>query len=292
MRLTRALSGFATALAVLTASVAAYAGTVVSQKLPSPTLGRDWVYNVYLPDGYDTGKLRYPVMYLLHGNGGDENEWVAKGEAQKTIDRLIADGLMPPAVVVLPSATTTWYVDRKEPMETAFLKDLMPEVEKRFRVINERMGRVIGGVSMGGYGALRFALKNPEMFASAALVAPAIYVPEPPETSSARRVGVFGAERYDPEVWKALNYPTLLDAFLAKKISLPVHFSSGDHDEFQIEFHATTLHKVWRDNKIPAELRIIDGAHNWDAFKQLLPDAVRYAFQTVRRPELVSGVGQ
>ena len=95
MRLTRALSGFATALAVLTASVAAYAGTVVSQKLPSPTLGRDWVYNVYLPDGYDTGKLRYPVMYLLHGNGGDENEWVAKGEAQKTIDRLIADGLMP-----------------------------------------------------------------------------------------------------------------------------------------------------------------------------------------------------
>jgi S-formylglutathione hydrolase FrmB len=261
MRLTRALTGFAAAVAVMAASVAAYAGTVVSQKFASPTLGRDWVYNVYLPDGYDTGKLRYPVMYLLHGNGGDENEWVAKGEAQKTVDRLIADGLMPPAVIVLPSATTTWYVDRKEPMETAFLKDLMPEVEKKFRVINERMDRVIGGVSMGGYGALRFALKNPEMFASVALVAPAIYVPEPPETSSARRVGVFGAERYDPEVWKSLNYSGLLDAFLAKKISLPVHFSSGDHDEFQIQYHATNLHKVWRD-KIPAELRIVDGAHN------------------------------
>lgn len=292
MRLTRALSGLATALAVTVASVAAYAGTVVSQKFASPTLGRDWVYNVYLPDGYDTGKLRYPVMYLLHGNGGDENEWVAKGEAQKTVDRLIADGLMPPAVIVLPSATTTWYVDRKEPMETAFLKDLMPEVERKFRVINERMGRVIGGVSMGGYGALRFALKNPEMFAAAALVAPAIYVPEPPETSSARRVGVFGADRYDPEVWKSLNYPGLLDAFLAKKISLPVHFSSGDHDDFQIEYHATNLHKVWRDNKIPAELRIIDGAHNWDAFKLLFPDAVRYVFQTVRRPEMVSAPSQ
>ena len=292
MRLTRALSGLATALAVMVASVAAYAGTVVSQKFASPTLGRDWVYNVYLPDGYDTGKLRYPVMYLLHGNGGDENEWVAKGEAQKTVDRLIADGLMPPAVIVLPSATTTWYVDRKEPMETAFLKDLMPEVERKFRVINERMGRVIGGVSMGGYGALRFALKNPEMFAAAALVAPAIYVPEPPETSSARRVGVFGAERYDPEVWKALNYTTLLDTFLAKKISLPVHFSSGDHDDFQIEYHATNLHKVWRDNKLPAELRIIDGAHNWDAFKLLFPDAVRYVFQTVRRPEMVSAPSQ
>ncbi|WP_244627184.1 alpha/beta hydrolase-fold protein, partial [Microvirga tunisiensis] len=142
------------------------------------------------------------------------------------------------------------------------------------------------------YGSLRFALKNPEMFAAVALVSPAIYVPEPPETSSARRVGVFGAEQYDPEVWKSLNYPTLLDAFLAKKISMPVHFSSGDHDDFQIEYHATNLYKVWRDNKIPAELRIIDGAHNWDAFKQLLPDAMRYVFQTVRRPELVNGASQ
>jgi S-formylglutathione hydrolase FrmB len=292
MRFTRSLSRIVAALAVTMAAWSADAGTVVSQKFQSPTLKRDWVYNVYLPDGYDTGKLRYPVMYLLHGNGGDENEWVAKGEAQKTIDKLIADGLMPPAIIVLPSATTTWYVDRKEPMETAFLKDLMPEVEGKFRIMNDRMGRVIGGVSMGGYGSLRFALKNPEMFAAVALVSPAIYVPEPPETSSARRVGVFGAEQYDPEVWKSLNYPTLLDAFLAKKISMPVHFSSGDHDDFQIEYHATNLYKVWRDNKIPAELRIIDGAHNWDAFKQLLPDAIRYVFQTVRRPELVNGASQ
>ena len=59
MRLTRALTGFAAAVAVMAASVAAYAGTVVSQKFASPTLGRDWVYNVYLPDGCDTGKLRY-----------------------------------------------------------------------------------------------------------------------------------------------------------------------------------------------------------------------------------------
>ncbi len=95
MKLTRALGGIFTALAVTMAAWAADAGTVVSQKFQSPTLGRDWVYNIYLPDGYDTGKLRYPVMYLLHGNGGDENEWVAKGDAQKTIDRLIADGQMP-----------------------------------------------------------------------------------------------------------------------------------------------------------------------------------------------------
>ena len=52
------------------------------------------------------------------------------------------------------------------------------------------------------------------------------------------------------------------------------------------------LHNVWRDNKLPAELRIIDGAHNWDAFKALFPDAVRYVFQTVRRPEMVSGATQ
>ena len=121
------------------------------------------------------------LMYREAAEGGPAvaRFLAANGDALARIGRRLR--AMPPAVVVLPSATTSWYVDRKEPMETAFLKDLLPEVERRFRVINERMGRVIGGVSMGGYGALRFALKNPEMFASAALVSPAIYVPEPPD---------------------------------------------------------------------------------------------------------------
>ena len=274
--------------ASLSASWAADAGTVISQKFQSPTLNREWVYNVYLPDGYDSGKLRYPIMYLLHGNGADQNEWVTLGNMQPIVDELIRDGQMPPAVIVMPSATTTWYIDRKEMMETAFLKDLFPEVEGRFRVIKERAGRVIGGESMGGYGSLRFVLKYPEMFAAAALISPAIYNPEPPETSSARRVGVFGAEKYDPEVWKSYNYPTLLDGFFAKNITMPVYVGSGDDDDFMIESQAAAFYGLWRQKKQPGEFRVYNGPHSFEAFNAQFPEAVRYIFRYVRRPEAIS----
>jgi enterochelin esterase-like enzyme len=288
MRIASFMGGLIAALVALAAGGNAEAGTVVSQKFQSPTLNREWVYNVYLPDGYDSGKLRYPVMYLLHGNGADQNEWVVSGNMQQTVDQLIRDGQMPPAVIVMPSASTTWYVDRKEPMETAFLKDLFPEVESRFRVMKERSGRVIGGESMGGYGSLRFVLKYPEMFAAAALISPAIYNPEPPETSSARRVGVFGSPQYDTETWKSFNYPPLLDAFFAKNITMPIYVGSGDDDDFMIESQAAQFYSLWRQKKQPGEFRIYNGAHTFEAFNAQFPEAVRYIFRYVRRPEAVS----
>jgi S-formylglutathione hydrolase FrmB len=265
----------------------AEAGTIVSQHFQSAALGRDWTYNVYLPDGYESGKMRYPVFYLLHGNGGTENEWVVDGGIQHAADEMMDRGDIPPAVIVMPSASTTWYVDRKEKMETAIIQDLIPEVEKTFRVMNDRAGRVIGGESMGGYGALRFVLKYPEMFAAAALMSPAIYVPEPPPASSARRVGVFGtADQFDPEVWKSLNYPGLLEAFFAKKIGMPLYIDSGDHDDFMIEGQAPQLYEIWREHKQPAELRITAGTHSFGVWKKTVHEAMRFVFETVRRPEL------
>ena len=288
MVFTRFVWGLSAACAAISAACGAFASTVLSEKFHSPVLNRDWVYNVYLPDGYETGQMRYPVMYLLHGNGADQNEWVVSGHMQKTVDQLTRDRQMPPAVIVMPSATTTWYVDRKEMMETAFLKDLFPEIEAKYRVMGERTGRVIGGASMGGYGSLRFVLKYPEMFAAAALISPAIYNPEPPETSSARRVGVFGAEKFDPEIWKAFNYPALLDAFFAKNVAMPIYVGSGDDDDFMIETQAATFYGLWRQKKQPGELRIYNGPHSFEAFNAQFPEALRYIFRYVRRPEMVS----
>jgi len=281
------LAALAVAVITFIGTLPALAGTIVRHEFESPVLKRKFVANVYLPDGYDTSKLRYPIFYLLHGNSGDENDWPVKGGLQKTADALIASGDVPPVVIVMPAAGSTWYVDRKEQMETAFIKDVMPEFEKKYRVFSDRAGRVIGGLSMGGYGALRFALKYPEMFQSAALLSPAIYDPEPPETSSARRVNVFGAQTYDAAVWKELNYPTLIDGFLAKKIALPMYINSGDDDDFQIEYHATVLYSKLRAAKQPAELRIVNGAHVWPVWESTIGDAMKYVFQTVKRPGLI-----
>ena len=271
------------------AAAAAQASTLVSRHFASAALGREWTYNVYLPDGYDSGRERYPVFYLLHGNGADENEWVVQGGIQQTADEMMRRGEIPYAVIVMPSASTTWYVDAKEKMETAIIHDLIPEVEKSYRVMTDRAGRVIGGESMGGYGSLRFVLKYPEMFAAAALMSPAIYVTEPPLNSSARRVGVFvTGDQFDPEVWKSFNYPGLLDGFFAKKITMPLYIDSGDHDDFNIEGQAPRLYEVWREHKQPAELRIVGGTHSFGVWKATIHEAMRFIFETVRRPELLN----
>jgi len=285
MRALRSLLLIALAFAF---SLPATAGVVLSREFDSPALQRKWSYAVYLPEGYETSTLRYPVLYLLHGHGGNLYDWVNQGHIQQTADALIAQGDIPPAIIVMPDAGTTWYVDRKEKMETAVIQDLVGDVERNFRVIVARNGRLLAGLSMGGYGSLRFALKYPEMFAAAALLSPAIYDPEPPPPSGARRAGVFGASEFDPQVWRELNYPALWDAFLAKKITVPLYINSGDDDENFIEAEAARLYTLLRRNGQPAELRIVDGPHRWTVWESTIGDAMCYIFRYASRPALAA----
>lgn len=276
-------------LAAAACSFQAAASEVLSAEVKSPALGRALTYNVYLPTGYaENPHVRYPVMYLLHGNNGHRNDWPVKGKMQRTVDDLVANGDIPPAIFIMPDANTNWYVDLKEKMETAFVQDLMPHVEKTYRTINSREGRVIGGLSMGGYGALRFVLKYPEKFQAAALLSPAIYNPEPPADSSARHVKVFAEPNtdgaYSKQVWQQYNYPSLMESFLAKGIKVPMYINSGDDDEFAIESDATLLYSQLRKAKQPAELRIVNGKHEWMVWETTLGDSLKYVFRTVQRP--------
>lgn len=272
------------------AALVAHAGTVESAEFKSAVLGRSWAFNVYLPTGYDpNGPLRYPVLYLLHGNGADRNEWTQKGRIRRTADALIESGEIPPAIIVMPDAGTSWYVDLKEPLESAFFLELIPVIEKNYRALATRDARLIGGLSMGAYGALRYALKYPEKFHAAALLSPAVYAPEPPENSSARTARVFAVPGSDgafsAEIWKANNYPALFDAFLRKGIKVPMYVNSGDDDEFFIEGQAVQLYELLRKNRQPAELRIVNGRHDWAVWESTAADALRYIFQGVRRPQ-------
>lgn len=282
----RSLLSSAAALLALALSLHATAGTIVEREFRSAALSRNWSYTVYLPTGYESSNLRYPVLYLLHGNGGNRYSWINDGHIQQTADVLIARGDIPPCLIVMPDAGTSWYVDRKENMETAVTKDLIADVEQNWRALSTRTGRLVGGLSMGGYGAMRLSLKYPEMFAAAALLSPAIYNPEPPETSSARRVGVFGSPDYDPAVWKEYNYPALWDAYIAKKMPVPMYINSGDDDDFFIEHEVAQFYFLLRTNKQPAELRIVDGAHVWTVWESTIGDAMKYIFRYAERPAM------
>lgn len=273
---------FSLAVAALAgASLSAQAGQVYADKAPSAALGRDVPFTVYLPDGYAQSTTAYPVVYLLHGAGGDENEWHTKGGAPETLDGLIKRGLMRPSVVIMPTAgPASWWTDgAAEKAGTAIMKDLLPYVEARYRVQKERSGRAIGGLSMGGYGALNLSLRYPESFCAAAVISPAIYDPLPPETSAARKAPQFVRNgQFDADTWKSLNYASQIDTYKAGKTRVPMWIVSGDHDYLGIAPMSANLY--WRLYQIQpkqVELRIVDGDHEWLVFRDALPEALQYA---------------
>ena len=142
----------------------------------SSTVGTERTTLVYTPPGYSSEK-NYPVLYLLHGIGGDEFEWLNNGHPEVILDNLYADGKVEPMIVVLPNgramkddrATGNIYgADKVEAFanfENDLLKDLIPFIENKYPVIADREHRAIAGLSMGGGQSLNFGLGNLDVFA-------------------------------------------------------------------------------------------------------------------------------
>jgi enterochelin esterase-like enzyme len=260
-------------------SALAHASEIVTETFKSDAIARDYKYTVYLPDAYKTGDQRFPILYLLHGAGGDENEWVAKGGLRETMDALIARRLIQPMVVVMPGHTGAWWVDgAKDKGETALVKEVMPHAEAKYRVTAATGGRLIAGLSAGGYGALNLMMKYPKMFAATAILSPAIYDPVPPGNSSGVRNPPFQKDgKFDADLWKSLNYPVHIEAYKKSGTIVPLYINSGDHDMFGIALQAATLYDRLRSHQPKAiELRVVDGDHEWMVWRDTLPDALQF----------------
>lgn len=269
--------------AALTVEPSRPRGRLITERVASATLKRDIPLIVYLPPGYDHGAGRYPVVYLLHGAGGDERDWTGPASMQQLADRLIAAGAMPPAIIAMPGCRECWWVDgRRDRAETAFWSDLVAAVDVRYRTVGTRDGRFIAGLSAGGYGAIRFALKYPDRIGAVAAMSPAIYADTPPAASAARKQPPFLRTdgSFDEELWDARNYPSLLPAYLAQKYRVPMYLTAGDHDALGIAYETALLHKRLLETQASiAELRVLDGDHNWKLWSATLADALTFLFR-------------
>jgi endo-1,4-beta-xylanase len=142
----------------------------------SKILGADVSYLVYLPPDYDKETQRYPVIYWLHGLGGNQRGGAAMFVPQ--VDKAIRQGALPPAIVVsVNGMVTSFYCDwvnGKMPIESVIVKDLVPHIDQTYRTIAQREGRVIQGYSMGGFGAAHLAFKYPDVFGTVVVDAGAL----------------------------------------------------------------------------------------------------------------------
>ena len=163
----------------------------------SKVLGREVSYLVYLPPGYEQGTQRYPVIYWLHGMGGNQ-----RGGAMMFVPHVeaaIKEGVLPPAIVVLVNGMVkSFYCDSSDgqcPMESVIIQDLIPHVDGAYHTIARREGRVIEGYSMGGYGAGHLGFKYPEIFGTVVINAGALIDPSLANIpKDGPMFGVFGAD--------------------------------------------------------------------------------------------------
>jgi enterochelin esterase-like enzyme len=265
----------------------------------SETLERTYQYKVYLPEGYDRSEQSYPVIYLLHGRGDTMAAWL---NVRSTFDELIANESIPPMIAILPDMPSSdrgnYYVDSAytgmlyhgEAVETAFFTDLIPHVDSSYRTLAQRESRMVGGYSMGGYGAIRYSLAHPDTFMGAIVLSSAVYTPLPPKDSSTREFGAFGddVDLFNEDIYTRLNYPALLSDF-SSEYRLNLFIAVGDDEwkhpdledrEHDLDFESHRFfNSVSRVPSIVSEFRVYDGGHDWDVWQTGFIEGIRYLSQ-------------
>lgn len=241
-------------------------------------------YDVILPRDYRTTTTRYPVLYLLHGHGGHYTDWPTRAN--------IADyASQYRLIVVMPEGNNSWYVDGarglNDKYESYILQELVPDVDKRFRTIQSRYGRAIAGLSMGGYGAIKYGLKHPAMFAFAGSMS-----------------GAFGVTRYTQTEMGGANWEPFMSTFgplgsetrkandvfeiaralsPARVASLPYfYFDCGTEDAAQHFKANRELSEIFLEKKIPHEYRELPGNHSWGYWDQQVQEVLRIATEKLK----------
>lgn len=257
--------------------------------LPSKILGSDRKYAVYLPAGYENSQRHYPVLYLLHGGGDDQTGWVQFGEVQAIADKAFADLKATQMIIIMPDANTGkrgYFNDVNGDFnyEDFFFQELMPFVEKKYRIKSEKKYRAVAGLSMGGGGSYFYAMHHPELFSSACPLSAAVRN-ESMDDFRARLKTQNIIIKDETKVQAYYDRHTALVQLEKNKIedlkSVKWYFDCGD-DDFLFEGNSL-VHIAFRKKEIPHEFRIRDGAHNWTYWRTSLPDVLSFVSDTFRQ---------
>ncbi|MGE5185397.1 MAG: alpha/beta hydrolase [Acidobacteriota bacterium] len=301
-------------------------GRVTTERFHSTALGVDKDYVVYLPADYETSGKHYPVFYYLHGLGGNEHDWVEGGHLAETADKL---GLA--AIVVMPDGDDAFYADgvapidyaacmkdasglflqkqraktcvKKRDYETYITKDLVAEVDGKYRTLATKQGRAIAGLSMGGFGALELSLRHTDEYAAAAShsgIDALLYVgPHPyvagkvelledvkqwgvsapiPDLNPWMR-GIFGD---DLATWQQHD-----PAYLAQQLApgaLALYLDCGTEDIFALNDGALYLHDLLLARKIDHAFYIGPGHHDFRFWVARLPESLKFLRDHTAKP--------
>lgn len=247
----------------------------------SRVLKRPVRYCVYLPSGYDAAvktkpSRHYPVLYFLHGLGDNEQTLFNSG-GWTLLDDLRHHHKMGDFLIVAPEGRRSFYINSAD--ETVrysdfFLQEFMPMIEKKYSIRAGRQGRAISGISMGGYGALRFAFAYPKLFSAVSAQSAALITESPRELDSAGRTGapilsvlgpVFG-NPIEVRHWNENNPLLLAKKNAAALRTMAIYFNCGQEDNYGFEKGAAELHEELAKEHVKHEYHAYPGDHSLTYF--------------------------
>lgn len=277
-------------LSFIAAGQVAEAPRVETVQFKSNLVGKMLPYSYVLPPRYASAENRtrsYPVLYLLHGLSGHYDNWFSK-------TRLAEYAAEYQMIIVTPEGNDGWYTDSAtvsaDKYETYILQELIPDVESRFRASKRREGRSVAGLSMGGYGALKFAVKYPDKFIFAASLSGAL-------DAAARSEGDqrFAWEYLRTSIMQTFAAPgsaTRADNDLHKLVrllpverlpSLPfIYLDCGTEDGLLATNRE--LATILLERKIPHEYRQLPGNHSWQYWDTQVREVLKIAAQKMTLP--------
>jgi S-formylglutathione hydrolase FrmB len=278
--------------AIATAKTEVAASRVETIQFESKLIGKILPYKVLLPTDYEQPTqraTRYPVLILLHGFGGNHNDWLSRTK--------LADYAAPyRLIIVTPQGHNSWYTDSatvaSDKYETYIAQELIADVQKRFRTVEAREGRGVAGLSMGGYGALKFGLKHAEKFALAASMSGAVAaaswrseddLPQFPVLRQSM-LQTFGAANSSTK--NANDLFQLVRAYPTDRIaSLPfLYLDCGTEDELQLLAPNRALANIFVERKIPHEYRQLPGGHRWNYWDAQIQEVLQLSAKKLSLP--------
>jgi S-formylglutathione hydrolase FrmB len=261
------------------------ASRVECGKIPSKYVMAEVSYCALLPPSFDANKSKtFPILYLLHGLGDNEQTLINTG-IWNMVEQLQAQNKIGDFVIVTPRGGRTFYINAKSygakkaasNYEDFFLKEFIPQIERKFQAGGSRSRRAIAGISMGGFGALRTAFKYPQMFSAVAAHSAAL-IEKMPRGAENTPIGmilgdVFGSP-FDPIYWESQSPFTY--ARTARFNGMKIYFDCGDQDAYGFDSGARSLDALLKQRKIPHESHIYPGGHDWPYFAAHLPASLQF----------------
>jgi enterochelin esterase-like enzyme len=273
---------FVLALCWVYVPVIAQTGKVYDNlSMKSRILNMDRKYAVYLPPDYETSQRSYPVLYLLHGSGDDQTGWVQFGEVLTIADKAIKEGKATAMVIVMPDANTGrrgYYNDIRGDWryEDFFFQELLPHVEKTYRIKGEKRYRAISGLSMGGGGATIYALHHPELFSASCPLSASLGPASVDQLKSYLVQSKISMPDEQLQQWFNTNTALPLVNNMPDSLKSAVRWFIDCGDDDFLSEQNSLLHIAMKKKQIPHEFRMREGAHNWRYWRESLPKVLEF----------------